>query len=343
MPIACSRSLGVLVVVSVALGHVFAHSAVMADPTREAQEKRAPFSLRLLALDGARQLLAKHDDFIDSLSPFDRQARLQAATDPGTDAFVRATVDDIVEWTEEDRANVEEAVTVVAGKLADWKPHWPADVVCICVGGKVESNAAYTRFNAIMLPRSKVREGGEILQQFIVHELFHVVSRAQPKLRESLYKLIGFEVCPPIDAPAKLAPSRITNPDAPLWDCILKVRIDETEKLVTPVLFATPPDFAPGKGRGLFKQMTFRLMEVEPDPQRAGHYQAVHKDESPVLHDPRAIVDFARAIGGNTQYIIHPDEVLADNFMHAVFKTPDLPTPQIVDELKAKWSEFGPK
>lgn len=342
MPIDGCRTVAVLAVVSITIGQIFAQAVALADPANDGQGKPGNFSLRFLARDAAGQLLAKHDGFIDSLSSFDRQARLQATADPGTDAFLRAAVEDVVDWSDDERTRVEEAVKAVASKLADWKPHWPADVVCICVAGKVESNAAYTRFNAIVLPRSMVKTGGSSLERLITHELFHVVSRSQPELRKSLYEIIGFEVCPPIEAPAKLAPARITNPDAPLWDCVLKVRIDETEKLVTPVLFATPPEFALAKGRGLFQQLTFRLMEVEPDPKKPGHYQAVLKEGEPVVHDPKVVGDFAKAIGGNTKYMIHPDEVLADNFVHAIFQTSNLPNPEIVESLRAKWNEFEP-
>jgi hypothetical protein len=330
-------------IVSIAIGQVFAQAVAGADPASDAQGASANFSLRFLERDDGGKLLGKHDDFIDSLSPFDRQARLQATADPGTEAFLRATVEDVVDWAEDDRLRVQAAVKAVASKLADWKPLWPVDIVCICVGGKVESNAAYTRANAIVLPRDKVRAGGPMLERLVTHELFHVISRAQPALRKSLYRIIGFEVCPPIDAPPKLAPSRIANPDAPLWDCVLKVRIDEQEKLVTPILFATPPDFAPGQGRGLFQQLTFKLLEVEADPKKPEHYLAVQADDSPVLHDPRLVEDFANAIGGNTKYIIHPDEVLADNFVHAVFKTPDLPTPAIIEKFRSTWDEHEPK
>ena len=34
----------------------------------------------------------------------------------------------------------------------------------------------------------------------------------------------------------------------------------------------------------------------------------------PVLLDPEDLPDYHRRIGRNTNYIIHPDEILADNF-----------------------------
>ena len=39
-------------------------------------------------------------------------------------------------------------------------------------------------------------------------------------------------------------------------------------------------------------------------------------------------------IGGNTNYIIHPDEILADNFVHLALEAEKLATPRIIEEMK---------
>ena len=78
---------------------------------------------------------------------------------------------------------------------------------------------------------------------------------------------------------------------------------------VAPVLFARTP-FDPRRKVGLFGYLSFRLMEVE---QVEGRWKAKLKDSKPIFHLPRT-PDFQRQIGRNTSYIIHPEEVLADNF-----------------------------
>ena len=52
-------------------------------------------------------------------------------------------------------------------------------------------------------------------------------------------------------------------------------------------------------------------MEVRPAPPQG--WRAVLVDGQPVLHEA-SVPDFHRQIGSNTGYIIHPEEILADNF-----------------------------
>ena len=53
----------------------------------------------------------------------------------------------------------------------------------------------------------------------------------------------------------------------------------------------------------------------------------------PVFYEPDAVPDFAEQIGRNTKYIIHPEEVLADNFVFLLNGRIDLPTQRVVEEM----------
>lgn len=44
--------------------------------------------------------------------------------------------------------------------------------------------------------------------------------------------------------------------------------------------------------------------------------------------------DFRERVGENTNYVIDPEEILADNFVYALFGKADLPDPQLVENLK---------
>jgi hypothetical protein len=59
----------------------------------------------------------------------------------------------------------------------------------------------------------------------------------------------------------------------------------------------------------------------------------VLENGQPVLFDPAEIAGFHEQIGRNTRYIIHPEEVLADNFVFLVEGRIDLPTPRVVEEM----------
>ncbi len=56
-------------------------------------------------------------------------------------------------------------------------------------------------------------------------------------------------------------------------------------------------------------------------------------DGQPVLLDPQAVPGYHEQIGRNTKYIIHPEEVLADNFVFLINGRIDLPTQQVVEHM----------
>ena len=44
--------------------------------------------------------------------------------------------------------------------------------------------------------------------------------------------------------------------------------------------------------------------------------------------------DLYEKIGKNTDYVINPEEVLADNFAFMIVEKKDLPTPEVVNRMK---------
>lgn len=64
-------------------------------------------------------------------------------------------------------------------------------------------------------------------------------------------------------------------------------------------------------------------------------------DDAPVLLSPDKTPDYMKRIGNNTGYIIHPDEILADNFVHLILQTKDLETPHIVTQMEELLTEHS--
>jgi hypothetical protein len=59
-------------------------------------------------------------------------------------------------------------------------------------------------------------------------------------------------------------------------------------------------------------------------------------DGEPLLLVPAKTKSFVEQIGQNTKYTIHPDEILADNFVHLVLQTEKLDSPQIVEKMRER-------
>ena len=47
-------------------------------------------------------------------------------------------------------------------------------------------------------------------------------------------------------------------------------------------------------------------------------------------------IDFYEQVGNNTNYTIHPEEILADNFALAIMEVSSLPSPWVVEEIRSK-------
>ena len=61
-----------------------------------------------------------------------------------------------------------------------------------------------------------------------------------------------------------------------------------------------------------FSVMEPRLLEVEPGDNGQSS-RAVLRDGQPLWHALDGPHDYLRRLGGNTGYVIHPEEVMADN------------------------------
>ena len=62
-------------------------------------------------------------------------------------------------------------------------------------------------------------------------------------------------------------------------------------------------------------------------------------DGKPVVYNFKEVSNFFEQVGKNTKYIIHPEEILADNFAFALMNKTGLPSQRIIDEIKSKLLE----
>ncbi len=291
-------------------------------------------SLKFATVEEGRALVATSDTFLKALSRFDRQVRLQTAGDATEAALIEFLKREVVDWDDESRKLLAESIERVRPKLDRYHLPLPRTTLLIRMSGKAEANAAYTRGAAILLPRDRLRKiTPDAIDRLLLHELFHVLSRHAPELRRDLYRIIGFEVCDPIALPASLADIKLTNPDAPLVDCVIKLTEGDETFHAAPILYSSSATYDADKKPPLFKYLTLRLMKVE---QQAGRWRPVLIDGEPVLIAPDQSKSFAEQIGQNTKYIIHPDEILADNFVHLIMQTEKLASPQIVERMSGR-------
>ncbi|MDP6445233.1 MAG: hypothetical protein QF805_15655 [Pirellulaceae bacterium] len=162
--------------------------------------------------------------------------------------------------------------------------------------------------------------------------MFHVLSSHNDTLRRELYGVVGFRECPPIALPENYRARKLTNPDAPQINNVIELELKkgEAKVLATPLLYASVDRYDPDKGGSFFKYLKFALMVVRA---KDDCFEPIVKDGELELLSPRETPDYFRQIGRNTRYIIHPDEILADNFVWMVRGKKELSNPEIVEKM----------
>jgi len=309
-------------------------AAVIAGPIAAADDVRlAPDCLiGFAASDEGRQIVTADDAFTASLSPFDLQCRMKSDKEVTLAQWKQFVAQRVRPWEKADAETVTQSLERLSKRLASFRLPLPPMIRLVRTTGEEESNAAYTRGTAIVLPSKVMSYEATQLDRLLTHELFHLLSRQDGAIRARLYGIIGFELCEPIELPRSLAPRRITNPDAPLTDCTIALKRADGKTFVgAPVLYSSTKEYDAKRGASLFQSLVFRLLVVE---RRGGHYDPVSARGEPVVIDPHKEPEFLDKVGKNTNYLIHPDEILADNFVRLVMEDKDVPTPRIIEEMR---------
>jgi len=269
----------------------------------------------------ARAALDSRDDFVQRMSSFDRAARLKTDVDVSEREYLDFVSENVLPWEEgPDKQRVAQALISVAARLGEMNIPLPRDILVIRTTGREEGGAAYTRGHSIVLPDTVLADPGLDLVKLISHETFHVLSRNSEMLRADAYKVIGFTQCPEFSFPADLADRRITNPDAPRNEHCIEVRHGGTPVRAIPILYARTPRYDPKNGGEFFDYLEFRLALLSPDAEPGSEARLVGVGE---------VQGFFEQVGRNTDYIIHPEEILADNFALLFVESSPAPTPAI--------------
>ena len=283
-------------------------------------------AVRFADVADARRLLSADDDWMQATGDFQRQAVMGADAAVTMAAFKRWNAEAARPWAPEQRARWTRALALLAPRFAALGVPLPRDVLLIHSNGQESASAPYTRANAVVLPTQAMQEGYSDAD-LMAHELFHVLSRHAPALADVLYAAVGFEPTPPLAWPAAWATIRIANPDAPNNRHAMRLSENGGSARVMPVLVAARTTLDKAAGETFFSVMDVRLLEVETAADGRS-MQAVQRDGQPVWQPLQDSREYLTRLGGNTGYVIHPEEALADNFTFLcsgrVVRNPDL-------------------
>jgi len=284
-------------------------------------------------VESARGILTNRDEFIRALSPFDRSARMKVDHDVAEAEFLAFVARAAQPWTPEEKNRLIEVLQTLGQRLAAWNLPLPPTLVLIKTSGAEEGNASYTRANAMVLPQKELSASASGLEDLIAHELFHIISRHNPELRKRLYRMVGFNPINEITVPEELRTRKITNPDGVQTGWMISITNNDHAISTVPILHASAVHYDLQKGGEFFDYLVFKLLAVT---NRAGAWQPLlSADGQPRLIDLREANGYLEQVGRNTDYIIHPDEILAVNFVLLVNGKTNVATPRILSDMKA--------
>ena len=260
--------------------------------------------------DLAREILGRQDAYVHSTTARERSVLLKTEAPVTPQRFARAMADTALEWSDEERRGFAEVLPRLQRFLAPMRWKAPSTILLVKVSDRLMDGFPHTRANAIVLPEGMLRDAlakPAVMDYLLAHEAFHVLTRADPKLREELYGAIGFRACETTELPALLAALRITNPDAPEKQYAIRLARGE----VMPFVHFASERVDVTKGFSVHARTSWLPVD--------------RRDGSCYARDERLRTDSLEGlyeqVGRNTGYLIHPEEILADNFA-VLFRRP---------------------
>lgn len=286
--------------------------------------------VQFASVDTGRALLEADDDWMAATSAFQRRAVMGSAVPVTRAAFVRWNGDAVRPWAVDQVLRWRKVIDGLAPAFAALRIPLPPEVLLIATNGQESSNAPYTRANAVVLAGPAAIPGYSDAM-LMAHELWHVAARFAPALATRLYAELGFEPIAPLEFPSEWQDRRIANPDAPGNAHAMRLNTGARKPWVTPVLVAERTQLGPGES--FFAVMAVRLLELTPGSGGEAS-RAVLQDGQPRWHPLEGRHDYLARLGGNTNYVIHPEEALADNI--ALLATAaSVRNPALLDRIKA--------
>lgn len=161
------------------------------------------------------------------------------------------------------------------------------------------------------------------VREIFWHETFHCLTRCNPDFRAEMYKLIHFTVQDKdFPLPASVAEYHISNPDVEHHNSYATFIIDD-QNIDCFTDYVTTGHFEK-EGDSFFYCSTTALVPI---------------DGSDIYYTPEQAENFDEVFGTNTDYVIDPEECMADNFSYALtygMSGPDgkgYPNPEIIEGI----------
>lgn len=278
----------------------------------------------------AKELIGSEDEFTSSWSQFDIDSRMGK---PGStkEELLHYIPRHVMPWESAEKDTLQAIMSRIDSFIARqaWRIPMPDSIYLLKTTGNEEGGAsAYTRSNYIVIAEPTLRTPGKRLEFVIIHELFHILSRNDRNFRNAMYSIIGFEIMNPVDYPETIQELRITNPDAPQTDSYITLVRDGEEVDCMMIIYADRAF----DGGSFFEYLNIGLLRLTEGKKK----KPLLADGKPVIYSLDEVEGFYEQVGKNTNYIYHPEEILAMNFVFSMIGSQDMPTQALLEDIRAR-------
>ena len=170
----------------------------------------------------------------------------------------------------------------------------------------------YTRENCVIIPYEELQIQDEAsFLEVMIHEVAHIVTRYDQKLARQLYAEIGFHpIKEKLSIPDSLAAILLLNPDGIDYRYYISI-VENGDTIQAIPLIRANSNYQKDKIY-FFNYLQFDLFELENT--KDGKMVKVKNATKPTINY-QVLPQFFQQISNNTDYIIHPDEIIADHFV----------------------------
>ena len=278
------------------------------------------------------ELLKTEDDFTNNLSEFDISARLKTSKKVTKQEYLDFIGKQAMDWTEEEKLYLNTALGEIIPLFKKYKIMLPKEIYLVKTTGEEEGDSAYCRHNNVIVFSKNMINMADLnaMEELMIHEIFHIFSKNNLDVREKLYNSIGFYKTNELEFESTMAQYKITNPDSVSNSYYFNSTINGKKEKVMPILFAAG-DYDEAKGGEFFDYMMLAFCALEEN----GDNTKVKKvNDNYALYTFNQIPNYLSLVGENTGYIIHAEEILADNFVLLVTNSKNVKTKKVITNMK---------
>lgn len=287
----------------------------------------APF--RFATRAEAQMLITDIDDYTRNWNQFDINSRLQT-TEGKKSQLLTLAMNTTRNWSDKDKEKINRAIKAIQAQIKKQKftLPFPDEVILVKTTMQEEGGAGgYTRKNWIALGEKVLDESSdEGLIRILSHEIFHILTRNSQSFKAAAYHTIGFQLLNrEILFPADILEKRISNPDISRYDSYGVFTIQGEKKNCTMLLY-TPKAY---DGTGSF----FDYAKVGLVPLNE-QFVPIQQNGETLIYNLNEAEDFLSQVGQNTNYIINPEEILAEHFSLIFAEQKEVKSPEFIERLK---------